>query len=153
MVLIFSNQSCHAKNLSEIDYKAVVPEYINYVIARQPCEKAVNEAILARHFLALQVPELSARAHEANAYIALYESVSWQEEILIPPLSPTTRSVLKVALEQTHDNCAIEFDKSCYASLLDQAYYEFPPVSQEALDGIQNRVTLFGQSLSLLACL
>ncbi len=142
----------YAENLFEIDYATVVPVYIKYVTKDKKLtrDKAFNEVILARYFLALNVPHKSACMHKANAYSALCEHVADGNGDVVPKFSVTTGSVLKVALQQALNNCDDDLDTSCYASLLDQIYSEFPPVPEAELDGIKNRITLFGKSLILL---
>jgi hypothetical protein len=151
MVLIFSNQSFHAKSLSEIDYKAVVPAYIEHVNKTWPLQDAVNETVIAQYILAVKVPQLSLSAHNDNACFAYIESLT--DVNRKTALTVAACSVLKVALEEVVENCDDEFDRSCYASLLEDTYYEFPPVCPKALDDIRHRIILFGQSFALLACL
>lgn len=144
LAMLFYNSINFAKNFLEIDYKTIIPAYVEHINSNfSATHYRENEIILARHFLAMRVPELSQSQCVLNAEYAFDESIQEKANL---ELSVTSRAILRFALEYMRDNPnSSESDKEICLELLDRTYYEpeFASVPQDALDSVDQRILAF----------
>lgn len=129
---------CYAKNLVEINFRIIIPQYIRF-IERISYEERINETVLAQYLLAQEAPELKIAQHKENAARAFIDDMVPNRDVF----SVTSRSVFKVALQHMPNSDLGDYDKECYAELLERVYSGFGSVPEDEIQGVKARISAF----------